>query len=651
MRRAFRHALQAAVFLAATTSLPALACDAVYAGKDMCQFVTVYHEEGSPTDPSILNRMGIEIPDAKVRSYAMIVDVNTYPNFDAADRELLPAKHDLANLEAFFKEQGFDEVIVLENDNASYDNIRYFLSNYLVSNSQAHGGLTRIVFAFSGHGAEGTPAGAPGALVLSSAYFASDPAGTLPLNELNSMLQTLGSHSYHLLALIGSCFSGGIFTGGVETGDNLSFSKQKGAHAVSATTSDQLAYGLSNDTGSLFFDSLIDGVESGWADPSYAGWVSDRDGGRLIRGGGIVRLSGLFGWISKKLEESTNPETGQSFPQIRIGAIKTAADPGGAFFFKVPLRDIRIAALGGPDDIGDDQQTVVLPASNTGSSISNRPDIKVFSAPDTYKVFGIDVSHHSEISDWQAIKNAGVRFAYMKATEGKTFKDDEFEDNWAGAAKAGIIHGAYHVFNFCRDADGQFDNLRSMVPIDPNAMPVAVDLEWYNGGPSIPSQKACTDLPKIRAQLQRLLGKITEYYGKPPIIYVHQSGVVPLLAGKFDNYALWLQNWEKDASAGPALAGHNPWTIWQFSGYGRLPGIENVDLNAFFGNEVEFAHFVNGGPNVAYVATLDKPVLPPHFWNAPVLVDLNQIMEAIEPVVPPLPFLQDAPEPPKAVGG
>jgi hypothetical protein len=77
-------------------------------------------------------------------------------------------------------------------------------------------------------------------------------------------------------------------------------------------------------------------------------------------------------------------------------------------------------------------------------------------------VAGIDVSHYQPNINWSKVAAAGIKFAYMKATEGTSrspsfpskylylayflaaYKDPKFSSHYLGAYKAGIIHGAYH---------------------------------------------------------------------------------------------------------------------------------------------------------------------------------------------------------------
>lgn len=57
---------------------------------------------------------------------------------------------------------------------------------------------------------------------------------------------------------------------------------------------------------------------------------------------------------------------------------------------------------------------------------------------------GLDVSGHQKNVDWNAVKNSGARFAYIKASEGPWTLNDFFAQQYNGAANAGLLRGAYH---------------------------------------------------------------------------------------------------------------------------------------------------------------------------------------------------------------
>src|SRR5690606_18668364 len=59
-------------------------------------------------------------------------------------------------------------------------------------------------------------------------------------------------------------------------------------------------------------------------------------------------------------------------------------------------------------------------------------------------VQGIDVSHWQGSINWNSVYSAGIRFAYMKATEGTSYLDPRFDSNYINSYNAGLIRGAYH---------------------------------------------------------------------------------------------------------------------------------------------------------------------------------------------------------------
>jgi lysozyme len=64
------------------------------------------------------------------------------------------------------------------------------------------------------------------------------------------------------------------------------------------------------------------------------------------------------------------------------------------------------------------------------------------------QIKGIDVSHWQGDIDWKKVKDDGVEFAFIKATEGTSFIDDKFLANINGANAVGIKTGAYHFARF-----------------------------------------------------------------------------------------------------------------------------------------------------------------------------------------------------------
>ncbi len=74
---------------------------------------------------------------------------------------------------------------------------------------------------------------------------------------------------------------------------------------------------------------------------------------------------------------------------------------------------------------------------------------------------GVDVSTYQGTVDWTAAQKDGVRFAMVKATQGRSlsdanlrnFTDSRFASNVTGAAAAGIACGAYHYLTAQNEAE------------------------------------------------------------------------------------------------------------------------------------------------------------------------------------------------------
>lgn len=71
-------------------------------------------------------------------------------------------------------------------------------------------------------------------------------------------------------------------------------------------------------------------------------------------------------------------------------------------------------------------------------------------------VYGFDISHYQSSVDFDAAYNdGGLRFVYIKATEGLTYQDPAFSDHYEGATNANFIRGGYHFAHGDESASDQ----------------------------------------------------------------------------------------------------------------------------------------------------------------------------------------------------
>ncbi len=198
-------------------------------------------------------------------------------------------------------------------------------------------------------------------------------------------------------------------------------------------------------------------------------------------------------------------------------------------------------------------------------------------------VQGIDISKYQGDIDWARVRKEGIRFAYLKVSEGGDHVDNRFYDNWSAAAAAGVPRGAYHFMYWCRTASEQAVWFTQAVPHDATQLPPVLDLEWNNASVTCPKHVPRADaIEKIRKMLE-----IMEYHtGKRPIIYTDINFHRDVLEGEFSGYEFWLRSVAAEPHERYA---NRPWRFWQYTATGRVPGIDgSVDRNAFNGSEGEW---------------------------------------------------------------
>lgn len=96
-----------------------------------------------------------------------------------------------------------------------------------------------------------------------------------------------------------------------------------------------------------------------------------------------------------------------------------------------------------------------------------------------YPVRGVDVSAYQGQIDWETLADQGLSFAFIKATEGSSFEDPRFRENWTGARSAGLRVGAYHFFSFDSPGASQAQNFIGAVQGFEGMLPPVVDVELY----------------------------------------------------------------------------------------------------------------------------------------------------------------------------
>lgn len=184
---------------------------------------------------------------------------------------------------------------------------------------------------------------------------------------------------------------------------------------------------------------------------------------------------------------------------------------------------------------------------------------------------GIDVSSYQKDIDWSATaKDKNIKFVYVKATEGATYRSRHYQYNIENARQYGIHVGAYHFFRPNVPVEKQFLNFTSVVKKEDQDLIPLIDVEVRGNNLTV---KALVD--SVLAFADRL----EDHYGCKPMIYTGHAFYNSYLSGKIPGYPLFIARYSK---VEPRLTGGANWVLWQFSEKGVIAGIDHaVDLCRF----------------------------------------------------------------------
>jgi lysozyme len=193
------------------------------------------------------------------------------------------------------------------------------------------------------------------------------------------------------------------------------------------------------------------------------------------------------------------------------------------------------------------------------------------------KTYGFDISHYQNKEDinWDSLsignKTIPLEFVVMRATMGNRSADKNFEEFWQQAQKYNLIRGAYHFYRADEDPIIQANNFLANVKLESGDLPPILDIE------KIPKRKTNK---KLIEDLKVWCKIVEETYGEKPIIYTYYHYYKDFLKGEFDDYPLWLANYNDVPTPSP----DDEWDFWQFTENGIVYGINTkVDLDVYNG--------------------------------------------------------------------
>ncbi|MDO5128603.1 MAG: GH25 family lysozyme [Prevotellaceae bacterium] len=198
-------------------------------------------------------------------------------------------------------------------------------------------------------------------------------------------------------------------------------------------------------------------------------------------------------------------------------------------------------------------------------------------------VHGIDLSHYQGEVFWETVgENTKMAYVYLKATEGGDRIDEMYERNINLAHRYGLKVGSYHFYRPKTEQIKQLENFKTQcLPGEQDLIPM-IDIETKQG---LNTEEFCDSLMKF-------LTLVEEAYKQKPLLYTGTNFYNKYLQGKIDDYQLMIAQYTERE---PVLADERDFTLWQYTGKGRIVGVSGyIDKSRFMGKhglkEIRFKH-------------------------------------------------------------
>ncbi|MES2318471.1 MAG: lysozyme [Pseudomonadota bacterium] len=190
---------------------------------------------------------------------------------------------------------------------------------------------------------------------------------------------------------------------------------------------------------------------------------------------------------------------------------------------------------------------------------------------------GMDVSGWQGNVNWSGAWANGARFAYVKATEGLTYTNPYFTQQYNGSYNIGMRRGAYH-FALPNKSGGAaqaeyFVNHGGGWSADGKTLPGTLDIEYNPYGATCYGLSTTAMTAWIRAFSDRYRART----GRCPVIYSTYNWWYQCTGNRTSfgsTNPLWIARYS--ASVGTLPYGWSFYTFWQHDDAGVFPGDQDI---------------------------------------------------------------------------
>ena len=230
--------------------------------------------------------------------------------------------------------------------------------------------------------------------------------------------------------------------------------------------------------------------------------------------------------------------------------------------------------------------------------------------------FGLDIYRYQTVTDWNAVKNAGVKFILVKLTDGNGPAIARGDSQVSGAIRVGIPVGGYHfaqkgspvrqadVFKMELDRLARAHGAMTVMP--------ALDIESVTGIVTWTGNEMHAFAVDFCRRMREWYPRVLLYANTSELKAMRAAEIIQKVPGVF----IWEANYSSNNGVRHALPA-NSWAPWraahQYTSKGSVPGIKasGVDLN-----DGELSILIGTGDDVSAEDVMR--------WKVPVRVDEGQ---------------------------
>lgn len=185
---------------------------------------------------------------------------------------------------------------------------------------------------------------------------------------------------------------------------------------------------------------------------------------------------------------------------------------------------------------------------------------------------GIDVSNWQGNINFAEVKEAGIEIVYMKASEGTSYIDSYFNQNYDNAKKNGLKVGFYHYVD-ARSVEDAIEEAKFFVSVISGKIPdckLAMDFESFG-------DLSYQEVNEIGIAFMKEVERLSK---KQMIIYSDAYNSNYVFGEEFKKYPLWVAQYEVEEP--DSNNKWSTWAGWQYTDEGEVYGINSyVDRDKF----------------------------------------------------------------------